>query len=155
MGSAYLANKNYAQALKHLRQEHTLYPNAHLVKVDLANALLQVGTQYQIQHAYAKAQEHYQEALSIDAQDPRIYNNLGSVMMAQKNFSQAETAFLEALKHHPDYARVYHNLGDLYTLQKDTSRAINAYQQFIAKWQGDPQMVEIARKKINKLTLAQ
>ncbi|MGA1197029.1 MAG: tetratricopeptide repeat protein, partial [Candidatus Latescibacterota bacterium] len=114
-----------------------------------------VGTQHQIQRAYTLAQASYQEALSFQATDPRIYNNLGSVMMAQKNFAQAEIAFLEALKRQPDYARVYHNLGDLYTLQKDTSRAIDAYQQFISKWQGDPQMIEIARKKIIQLTLPQ
>jgi O-antigen ligase/Flp pilus assembly protein TadD len=155
LGSAYLANKNYDLALKHLRIEHALYPNAPQVKADLANALLQVGTQHQIQRAYTLAQASYQEALSFQATDPRIYNNLGSVMMAQKNFAQAEIAFLEALKRQPDYARVYHNLGDLYTLQKDTSRAIDAYQQFISKWQGDPQMIEIARKKIIQLTLPQ
>jgi len=138
-----------------LRIEHTLYPNAPQVKADLANALLQVGTQHQIQRDYTQAQASYQEALAIQTTDPRIYNNLGSVMMAQKNHTQAEAAFLEALKHQPDYARVYHNLGDLYTLQKDTSRAIHAYQQFISKWQGDPQMIDVARKKITQLSLPQ
>lgn len=151
LGNAYLANHNYDQAIKHLEIEHQLYPNASQPKADLANALQITGAAFQKNGAYAQAQTHYKKALQLTPNDPRIYNNLGSVFMSQSQFPQAENAFLEALKRNKNYAHVYHNLGDLYTLQKDTSRALQAYETFIQKWQGNPQMRDLARAKQKRL----
>lgn len=152
LGTAYLAKKDYGKALSHLRSEYTLYPTSLQVKSDLAQALLQTANQYHITKNHQQAQTLYQEALTLTPNNPRIYNNLGSILLAQSHFPKAEKAFLEALKQRPNYARVYHNLGDLYTAQKDTQRARDAYLQFIQKWQGDPHMIEIAQRKINQLT---
>jgi len=152
LGNAYLTTQKYDQALKHLQIEHQLYPNASQPKADLANALIITGASFQKQGAYSQAKTHYEQALQLTPEDPRIYNNLGSLFMAQSQFPLAENAFLEALNINANYAHVYHNLGDLFTLQKDTLRALQAYETFIQKWQGNPQMQDLARAKQKRLS---
>ena len=155
LGTAYLLNKTYDKALNHFRQEYILYPKSHQTKTDLAQALLQTANQFHLAQNHQQAQLMYQEAITLTPQDPRLYNNLGSIFLAQSNNMEAEKAFLKALSLQPNYARVYHNLGDLYSTQKDTQRALDAYQKFINTWQGNPQMLTVAQQKMNRLTSSQ
>lgn len=151
LAQALLANENYTEALTHLRIEHKLYPDSDDAKKELGNTLLIVGTQYQRQQNYSQAEKAYLEAQIFHPNDPRVDNNLGSIYLARSEFRKAEQAFLNALKKQPAYAHAYHNLGDLYTALKDSVRAINAYQKFIETWQGDHQMIELAKQKQSRL----
>jgi len=73
-----------------------------------------------------EAETAARRAISIDAQDPDNWNQLGSVLIAMEQISQAEQAFANALKISPNNAAALRNLGtlNLYYTQ-DAQRAAN------------------------------
>jgi tetratricopeptide (TPR) repeat protein len=151
LGRVYQDQKAYAPALQHFRIERALYPHSPIAIQDLADALLNWGTEQQQQNHIMDAQSAYLEAQALAPKDARIYNNLGSIYASQNDLSNAENAYKKALALNPQYTRVYHNLGDIYTTKKDTVQAITAYQRFIKNWTGDARYIEIARRKITRL----
>ena len=75
---------------------------AHLV---LGNALLRKG------NADA-AIAHYRQALKINPNYVRAYNNLGATLLQEGKLDEAITNYQQALKIEPDYTQAHENLAN-------------------------------------------
>ena len=78
---------------------------------------------------YRKAGEELVEALKLDPENPKIYNNLGLVFFKLKRYDDA----LEALKKGADDATVYNNLGYLFMADGNNAKAIEMLSQALEK----------------------
>ena len=92
---------------------------AHMV---LGNALLRKG------NADA-AIAHYQQALQINPNYARAYNNLGITLLQKGKVDEAITHYQQALKIEPDYTQAHENLGNALFQKGRVDEAITHYQR--------------------------
>src|SRR5690606_2217435 len=89
-----------------------------------ANAALALV--FQAQAEPELADQYFQKALATRPGDPRLLNNYGSFLFAQKRYAQASEYFQQAAADtlYPERSRVFENLGVTSMLlgQRDTAR---------------------------------
>jgi tetratricopeptide (TPR) repeat protein len=92
---------------------------AHTV---LGNVLLRKGD---VDGALA----HYQQALQINPNYARAYNNLGFALLQKGKADEAITDYQQALKIEPDYTQAHENLGNALFQEGKVDDAIAQYQR--------------------------
>ena len=77
------------------------------------------------------AEKHYNEALRINPNDAKVYNNLGVLMVGQNKKNEAVELFNKALHIDPSYAGAYYNLGKIFENEGRIEEAIFNYRKAI------------------------
>ena len=65
-------------------------------------------------HANTEARENYDEAIRLNPQNAKAYNNLGVLHHEGRNYQWAIEDFDEAIRLDPEYAKAYNNRGLTY-----------------------------------------
>ena len=97
------------------------------------------GLIYQNRRNYARALEHYTEALRLNPRLAEAYNNRGNVYNIMSEPDCAIKDFTKAIQLKPDYADAYNNRGNAYDKKGDFDRAIENFTKAI---QLKPDLVE-------------
>lgn len=90
------------------------------------------GNRFYRQQNYAKAEAEYRKALSVNADNPQAYYNLGCALMMQNKDSVAIEQYEKAgkiEKSNMRRAKVYHNIGVICQNHKMYAEAIEAYKE--------------------------
>jgi tetratricopeptide (TPR) repeat protein len=107
--------------LNELKALVTAEPNNLEFVIALAEALANEG-------AWEQSITAYQKALTLQPDDPDIYNELGVLYVEIGDNALSEEAFQKALACHPGHPYALLNLGFLYREQERFSEALHAFQ---------------------------
>jgi tetratricopeptide (TPR) repeat protein len=122
LGTALVAQKDYAGAITHFQQALKLDPSYAAAHTNWGRALAD-------QEDHAGAIRHYQQALQIDPRSAPAHNNWGTALYNQKDYAGAIRHFQQALKLNPNHARAHYNWGTALIAQQDYAGAITHFQQ--------------------------
>ena len=98
-----------SEALVQFREAARLAPGNDVVRLNVANALQDVGE-------VAEAIVEYQATLALNPVSADAHNGLGTALAALGRFADAEQQFREALTLRPDHADAQRNLNQLLPL---------------------------------------
>jgi type IV pilus assembly protein PilF len=120
LGLTYLKNNNYAQAKKNLDKALSFDPRSADVHYALAYY-------YQLVGEISRAEEFYEESLSIAPNNGDIANSYGAFQCQNGNYEKAKTYFLKAIniRQYSNTAETYENLALCAQSQGNESDAIN------------------------------
>ncbi|MCM2282520.1 MAG: tetratricopeptide repeat protein [Bdellovibrionaceae bacterium] len=106
---------------------------ARLVEENPKNAVLHanLGVALVASGTLSEALEHLETALSLDAEQPKFWNNIGYVHMQLFNWDEAEKAFLRALEIDSAYAHPLFHLAQVSERRKKWADAIDYYKRFL------------------------
>lgn len=96
---------------------------------DIVKRLLEDGVKLMKEERYGEAEQRLIEALSHDAKNVAVYEELGVLYLLTKQLEQAEEALRFALKIHPNDASVLTRLGEV----KMVGGSFNEAKRFFAK----------------------
>lgn len=80
---------------------------------------------------FEQAEQHYQEALMLSPDDPRIHYNLGNIYQRQEQFNKAYLRYQRAIELRPDYGRAWNNLGYVLERLNQSKEALDSYEEAI------------------------
>lgn len=123
--NAHFAQQNYGRALSDANQALALDPNLAEARINLANAKFRQGDLSGAQAEYNKVLNQKEVNSTIKA---GVYNNLGSIQLAQKNFNEAINQFNQAIKLKPNYSDAFYNRAIAQEALGQTAKAINDYR---------------------------
>lgn len=93
---------------------------------------------------------YYQIALKINADQPGVKTDMGTMYWSNGNFSHAELTFKEVIEQYPGFGNAYMNLGLLYrNIKKDPLKAIKVWKQLVDGYPADP-AVERVKQLLNE-----
>jgi tetratricopeptide (TPR) repeat protein len=90
------------------------------------------GNYYGQQGKMNEALEDYNVLLSMNTEDPEVFNNLANIYAAQNKIAESLNASSKAIALKPNYANAYFNRGITYSSVKKYSEAINDFSQAIS-----------------------
>lgn len=100
------------------------------------------------QKRWSEAKENYIKAIAIQANDHKLYHNLGRVLREQGDIEGAIRAAKKTVELKPDFYWGHHNLGRAYEKKGLLKQAIESYQQALTI---KPDL-EVSEAKIKLLT---
>lgn len=103
-----------------------------VAKYDLAELYTILGKAYKNLGQFDQAIAAHEQAIQIDPNCYRAWNNLGIVHFARNNYAEAERCYQKALAIEPKYAFAIASLGALYINRKHPEKAIEVSEQAIA-----------------------
>jgi len=71
---------------------------------------------------------YYEVAVRLEADDPVLWNNLGTIHRQLGEWEKAKRAFVRALKLNPANAMAHYNLGAVYDVQRKYDSAVREYR---------------------------
>jgi tetratricopeptide (TPR) repeat protein len=115
----------------------TLCQNANFVQMDFETDMWNIlGLAYWKTGDLEKAQETYKKAISIDDENPFLFNNIGNVYFSlfhktkKSNFLEiAIQSFEKALELDPNNSQAYFGLGTACLAAHDLDKAIDYWEQ--------------------------
>lgn len=126
---------------------------ADLDPMEMSNLYNDLGVAYAATGKPDEAKFALDQAVSLDATDPRAYFNRGCICHHQRQYAAALKDFDQALAIAPDYAEIYLNrglvkqqLGNLNSARQDYQTASEQFQQ-----QGNPIGAQRARLWLQRL----
>jgi len=140
LGDLYRMTRRFEKGVRALRRARRLWEaiGDHL---ELSRTLTNIGNMYWVAADMAQARIYYQEALSIQRQEPDgerfaavILSNLGAVNLAEYDYPAAESYLREAYAIHErlndpvETARTLNNLGALKFLQGRLDEAASLFE---------------------------
>ncbi|PYT22244.1 MAG: hypothetical protein DMG57_36050 [Acidobacteria bacterium] len=87
----------------------------------------------------AKAEEHFQAAVTLKPDEPESYFDYGLLLAGQEKFPEAEKAFRRTLEINSAYAGAHINLGYMLETQGKVPEALAEYRKAVENDPGDPQ----------------
>lgn len=124
LASAYLQNKEYANALEHIDQAiklEPLDPDLYMLK----------GSYYEDTGNIKLAVTSYEKLLKIEPHSARANNNLGAIYFNKAEFDKARIFFEHAIKLNPLLSEPYLNMAKLCQHNNQITEAAFFYQQAI------------------------
>jgi tetratricopeptide (TPR) repeat protein len=88
-----------------------------------------LGQIYLAQKNYAKAEESFRKALTIDKNSLRAYGLLGQLFMIQKSQDKAIQEFTNALKVNPKFIQAHILMATIYESKNDREKAKSHYRE--------------------------
>lgn len=121
MGTAYLQQGNYPQALQELLHAESLNPKNPIVHNNLALA-------YYVRDKYQEAESHLKKALDLDPKYSDARNNLGRIYISMKLYDKAvaELQVVTADLTYPTPEKAFSNLALAYYKKNEFSLAKDA-----------------------------
>ncbi|MDA0745852.1 MAG: tetratricopeptide repeat protein [bacterium] len=110
-----------------------------------------IGELYRIKGDLEAAEEIYGRLIKEDPDFFAAYIGLGEVWQVTGKRDAAIVAYQKAAKLAPEIAEPYYNLGELYRAAGLTDPAARMYRAFLERWQGDVEVAEEVRRKIERL----
>lgn len=92
---------------------------------------VRMGIAYRRSKKYDKAINAYNQALQLNPNYERAYNNRGNVYYDLKEYEKAIQDYNKALELNPDYAAAYSNRANIYSDLKEYEKAIQDYNKSI------------------------
>lgn len=123
-----LDRQDYQLAVKELTQA---IENG-VTRYDLAELHTILGRVYKNLGQFDKAIAAHEQALKIDPNCYRAWNNLGIVHFSRNHYEEAERCYQKALSIEPQYAFAIASLGALYINRNRPEKAIEVSEQAIA-----------------------
>ena len=109
----------------------TLFEHAINITDDNGTAQFNLGKALAEQNKI-DAEKHYNEALRINPNDAKVYNNLGVLMASQNKKNEAVDLFNKALHIDPSYAGAYYNLDKIFVNEGRIEEAIFNYRKALS-----------------------
>ncbi len=103
-----------------------------VAKYNLAELCTILGKTYKNLGQFDQAIAAHEQAIKIDPNCYRAWNNLGIVHFSRNNYAEAERCYQKALSIDPQYAFAIASLGALYINRNRPERAIEVAEQAIA-----------------------
>ena len=103
------------------------------------------------QGRYDEAIKNYNEAIRLNPQDAKAYNNRGIAYYYLDHLERAIEDYDKAIRLNPEDAEAYYNWGFAYKLQGKKAEAIADFEKFITLTD-NPQLIEMARHEIEELS---
>lgn len=122
LGTEYLNQKNYTQALTHFYQALTLNPS-------LVSAYLGLGQTLKWQKLTTTAMVSFQQAIELNPNRGDSYHWLGECCVELNEIEAAINAYQQAININPKAAHVYRGLASAYQKQGSWDEAMNFYQK--------------------------
>ncbi|MEJ5309942.1 MAG: tetratricopeptide repeat protein [Anaerolineae bacterium] len=119
---------DYHLAVKELRQAI----EKGVTKYDLAELYTILGKTYKNLGQFEQAIAAHAQAIKIDPNCYRAWNNLGIVHFSRNDYAEAERCYQKAISIEPTYAFAIASLGALYVNRNQPEKAIEASEKAIA-----------------------
>ena len=142
-----LVQKNYATAEDHLTSALAIDPQRAEAWNNLGNLQQQRGDLSAAQHSFLQATQ-------IDPRLADAHFNLAATYQQERRWPLAQNAFRASLAAYSSLVRAYYGLAGALEATDSTKSARLAYQQFIARWQGDARWLDHARQRLTQLAEA-
>ena len=126
MGTAYMAKKQYADAIKEYEEILALSP-------DRIEALASIVRAYSLQGDAKKAFDRAERHLAKTSNKAGVYQLIGQLRLGNKEYGQSIEYFQKAIDLNPNLASAYLQIGSAYAAQKQFDSAIAQYDKIIAK----------------------
>jgi tetratricopeptide (TPR) repeat protein len=126
IGTAYMAKRQYADAIKEYEEALNLSP-------DRIEALASIVRVYSLQGDSKKAFDHAERHLSKTNNRAAVYQLMGQLKLNNKEYSQSIDYLNKALETNPNLTSVYFQIGNAYAAEKKFDSAIGHYEKVIAK----------------------
>lgn len=104
---------------------------------DLEICSINLGNIFYLNEEKDKAKEYYQNALSLNSNNEKVYFNLAMVYFSEENLEKAKEYFLQALEINPYYLSAYINLAIIYKKLEFFDEAINCYEKALSLEKND------------------
>lgn len=78
---------------------------------------------------FAQAAAAYRQAINLNSEDDRSYNNLGAALRSMGQLQEAEKAYQEAIDRQPGNPLHYHSLGGLALERNEFQQALTAFEK--------------------------
>lgn len=139
LGQAYYDEGVYKEAIILVETAVTSVEKTQREISELSSAYFYLGWLYHITNGdYAMVVDIFTQAITLDPQDAKAYNNRGIAYVEQGEIETAIEDFTQAIILDPQLASVYNNRGNAYTKLGEIETAIEDYSQAIIL---DPQDV--------------
>jgi tetratricopeptide (TPR) repeat protein len=114
---------------------------------------LALGSLYHEKKLYPQAEQAYQQAVNLDAQNALASYNLGSVYLAQKDYGKARVALLQAIQGEAPVVQAFYALGLVEESSQHNAKAIEYFQEYLNR-AGDLPMLskEKVQAKVKRLS---
>lgn len=124
MGRAFLEQSNASMALTEFIKAQELDPQNADIPATMAQA-------YEMKRAFALAEEHYQKAIAMDAENPYYHHNLGALYLRMERFDDAIPEFQKAADNlfFPQTEMALAGIGYAYQQQKNCDEAATYYRR--------------------------
>ncbi|HLE10774.1 MAG: hypothetical protein A2504_11515 [Bdellovibrionales bacterium RIFOXYD12_FULL_39_22] len=138
--------KNYQLAL----QKITPLVNSDLEKTP-KEILNNMAVIYRHNNDFNKALPLIDLALKKHSNDATLFNNRGTVYLAQEKLDLAIVDFLAAIRINPDYSDAMLNLGFAYEKQKEWDLSYDFYRRYIKARDASPEIIKLLKQRIIKM----
>ena len=143
-GYVYMRRNQYQEARTAFEHALALDSSSATAWNNLGHVQLSLGEE-------AAAQRALESAIAADSTLADAHYNLGSLFLQQGKLDRAQRAYRAAIVADSTFARTYYALATVYQAQGAISEARRCYQAFINKWQGGPDFLRQARKRLAQL----
>jgi tetratricopeptide (TPR) repeat protein len=126
LGTAFLLQKNYAQAAKEFEQSLNLDPDRIEALNSFALAMVQHGSR---KTAIERTEKH----LSKTKMQAEVYQLLGQLSLDGKEFERGIQHLRRAIEIKPSLVSAYYLIGNAYIAQNKIDQAMDEYQKIIEK----------------------
>jgi len=90
-----------------------------------------LGAMYYLDNKFALAEEEFQQAITLNANEKLAHNNLGLIYMRNNQFLEAEVEFNKELHINPLYDNAYANLGILFFKMKKLDKGAENFEKVL------------------------
>lgn len=148
LGSAYLSNQQYSNAIESLKEAENL-PARRPLKANIFGSLADT---YAALKQWDSAFQYYQQAVDLDTQNPIILNNYAHYLSEQSSdLAKAEQLALQALKLSPDNTSFLDTVGWIYYKQGEFQKALQYVQKAVRTSRADAEIKEHMGYILHKL----
>lgn len=148
LGSAYLSNEQYSEAIDHLEEAETL-PARKPLKANIYGSLADT---YAALENWNEAFNYYQQAVDLDTQNPAIYENYAyHLLRHKKDLSKAQELAHQAVSLDPDNASSLDILGWIYYQKGEFEEARKFLEKAIETGTTDAEIMEHMGDILHKL----
>ena len=136
----------FGAAEQHYREALHLVPNSPDIHYNLAGLYRQMGKPRQ-------AAAEFERVLQLEDPSLELYYMLGNTYVLASMEQAAAKAYLRALRLSPHSAGSHFEIMENLFLRHRQPQILQvAYRTFLENWEGAPQHLEIARKRLNQLS---
>lgn len=145
LGNLYAATGRFERATVAYQKAVELQPDDAAAWMNKGLVAMRAG---QVTDAHAA----FERAATLNPDDAEVFYNLGVAREALNAPGPAASAYARALVLRPGWAEAYFNLAKAHRDMGDNPAAIRAYSRFLHLWRGDPQVAQLARRELERLS---